>query len=276
MVTEEESMSSLQRIAQMVGVSALLMTATVACAAKGQFERTLPVSGPVELHVASASGDIHVRPGNDGEVQIVGHVYAGNGWGFESPEERIREVVDHPPVDQMGSVIEVGHSLHVNNVSIDYYITVPKGTEVEANSASGDIYVEGVEGPLRAESASGDLHASGVNGTTFLHDTSGDIRATIDQAPNVEAQDISGDITLRHVRGMLHASTVSGDLTVSGAPADGWRLHSVSGDVELNTSGAGPFVVHATSVSGDIHNSHGGGNGPTVRVATVSGDITVH
>jgi hypothetical protein len=269
-------MPGLLRMAQVLGISALLMTATAACAAKGEFERTLPVSGPVELHVASASGDIHVRPGSDGEVHIVGHVYADNGWGFASAADRLREVLDHPPVDQMGSVIEVGHSLHLNNVSIDYYITVPKGTEVEANSASGDIYVEGVEGGLRAESASGDLHASGVNGTAFLHDTSGDIEASIDESPNVEAQDISGDVTLHHVRGMLHASTVSGDLTVSGAPQDGWRLHTVSGDVELKTAGAGPFVVHASSVSGDIHNSHGGGNGPTVRIDTLSGDITVH
>jgi|GEM_PF-1239319 len=269
-------MSGWQRCAQVLAVSALLMTATLACAAKGQFERTLTVHGPVELHVASASGDIHVRPGDDGEVHVVGHVYADNGWGFASAADRLREVLDHPPVEQMGNVIEVGHSLHLNNISVDYYITVPKGTEVEANSASGDIYVEGVEGALRAESASGDLHASGVNGTAFLHDTSGDIDASIDESPNVEAQDISGDVTLHNVRGMLHAGTVSGDLTVSGAPQDGWRLHSVSGDVELNTGGAEPFVVHASSVSGDIQNSHGGGNGPTVRVDTVSGDITVH
>lgn len=269
-------MSSLQRCAQVLAISALLMTATVACAAKGQFERTLQVHGPVQLHVASASGDIHVRPGDDGQVHIVGHVYAGNGWSFQSAEERLREVLDHPPVEQMGSVIEVGHSLHLNNVSIDYYITVPKGTEVEADSASGDIYVDGVEGSLRADSASGDIHASGLNGPAYLHDTSGDIRASIDQASSVDAQDISGDITLHNVRGMLHAGTVSGDLTVSGAPSEGWRLHAVSGDVTLNTGGAGPFVVHASSVSGDVHNSHAGGSGPTVRVDTVSGDIVVH
>jgi len=269
-------MPTLLRCAQVLGFSALLMSATVACAAKGEFERTLPVSGPVELHVASASGDIHVRPGSDGEVHIVGHVYAGNEWSFSNAEERLHAVLDHPPIDQMGSVIEVGHSLHENNVSIDYYITVPKGTEVEANSASGDIYVDGVEGALRARSASGDLHASGVKGPLYLHDTSGDIRASIDQSPNVEAQDISGDITLNNVRSMLQANTVSGDLTISGAPADGWRLHSVSGDVTLHTAGAGPFQVIANTVSGDIHNSHSGGSGPTLRIDTVSGDIVVH
>lgn len=268
-------MSWMQRCAQMATVSALVVTATVACAARGTFERTLQVHGPVMLNVTSTAGDIQVQPG-DGQVHIVGHVYAGNGWGSGNAEERLQQVLKNPPVEQSGNVIRVGHGMELNNISIDYSITVPKGTQVEASSTSGDISVSGLGGPLRASTTSGGIHANDLNGTVSLHDTSGDIRASIDQSPSVDVGDTSGSITLNNVHGMLQAGSVSGDISVSGAPMDGWRLHSVSGDVTLNTNGSGPFVVHASSVSGSIHNSHAGGSGATVRISTVSGDIVVH
>ena len=45
--------------------------------ARGTFERTLTVNGPVDLSVRTGSGSIQVRTGGGDPVQIVGKVSAG-------------------------------------------------------------------------------------------------------------------------------------------------------------------------------------------------------
>ncbi|HLK33843.1 MAG TPA: hypothetical protein VKT29_12185, partial [Terriglobales bacterium] len=43
-------------------------------AARGSFERTLTVSGPVNLDVSTGSGDISVHKGPVGSVQVSGRI----------------------------------------------------------------------------------------------------------------------------------------------------------------------------------------------------------
>lgn len=45
-------------------------TASVAFAAEGSFDRTLRVSGPVDLQIETGSGSIEVRPGGSSEVRV--------------------------------------------------------------------------------------------------------------------------------------------------------------------------------------------------------------
>ena len=61
---------------------AMTMCLPAAFAAEKSFDRTLTVNGPVTLHVSTGSGYIHVSPGSDNQVHIVGHVKSGNSlWG---------------------------------------------------------------------------------------------------------------------------------------------------------------------------------------------------
>ena len=92
-----------------------------ALAADGTFDKTLHVSGSVVLSVSTGSGYVHVSPGSGSEVHIVGHVHA-NGWGFgASADDRVKQVVNNPPIDQSGDIITIGrHQDWIRNVSIDY------------------------------------------------------------------------------------------------------------------------------------------------------------
>ena len=109
------------------GVFAGLSSA--ALAADGTFERTLKVSGPVLLGIDTGSGNIHVSPGPGNTVHIVGHVHSGNGgWfggGGGGADDRVKQVVANPPVNQAGNIISLGHNFHAENISIDYEITTP-------------------------------------------------------------------------------------------------------------------------------------------------------
>src|SRR5271156_4232991 len=75
-----------------------------AFAAEKSFDRTLTVNGLVTLHVSTGSGYIHVSPGSDNQVHIVGHVKGNNNswFGGGSSEDAVSRVADHPPIDQAG------------------------------------------------------------------------------------------------------------------------------------------------------------------------------
>src|SRR5689334_19507747 len=73
--------------------------------ARGQFERTLTVTGPVDLSVRTGSGSIEIRTGTGDRVQIVGRVSAGFSRGGMDAAERVRRVEAAPPIAQQGNVI---------------------------------------------------------------------------------------------------------------------------------------------------------------------------
>ena len=263
-----------------------------ALAADGTFDKTLHVSGQVMLSVNTGSGYVHVTPGSSNEVHIIGHVHA-NSWGFGgSPDERVKQVVNNPPIDQSGNIVTIGrHQDSMHNVSIDYDVTAPKGTQLEANSGSGDLRLQDLGGPLKANTGSGTIEAGGFTGRVQLQTGSGDIRAGLQSANDVKATTGSGSIHLQGVDGALFAETGSGDIEIGGRPNSDWKLETGSGSVTLNVGGA-HFTLDASTGSGSVHSdppisTHGAlerhhiqgdinGGGPTVRVETGSGDIRIH
>lgn len=280
-----------------ITASVLLFTpaALLAADANGTFDKTLQVSGNVSLSVNTGSGYIHVSPGPDSSIHIIGHVHAGrwNGWGDGggSPEERVKQVVDNPPIEQAGNIVSIGKHTNYKNISIDYEIKTPKGTDLAANSGSGDIHVSDLNGPGRINTGSGSIDASGLSGRVALETGSGDIRAEMLSSNSVKAQTGSGSIQLRNVQGELYAQTGSGDLEIQGQPTSAWKLETGSGSVTL-TTGSSHFSLDAETGSGSVHSdppltTHGSlerhhitgdinGGGPTVRIQTGSGDIRIH
>lgn len=273
-----------------IAIAALAFAPAMMLAADGTFDKTLHVSGQVTLSVNTGSGYIHVSPGSDSEVHIVGHVHANNWISFGSADDRVKEVVSNPPIEQSGNTIAIGKNTSYHNVSIDYEITTPKGTSLEANSGSGDLRLSGLGGPLKAYTGSGGIEASSLSGRVELQTGSGDIRAQIQSASDVKAQTGSGSIQLRGVTGGLYAETGSGDIDITGQPGAYWKIETGSGSVTLNT-GSARFSLDATTGSGSIHSNppittHGSlerhhitgdinGGGPTVRVETGSGDVQI-
>ena len=60
--------------------------------ARGGFERTLTVNGPVDLYVRTGSGSIQVRTGSADRVQIIGRVTASAWRDSIEPAERVKRV----------------------------------------------------------------------------------------------------------------------------------------------------------------------------------------
>ena len=74
------------------------LAATPALASEANFERTLSVSGSVTLHVSTGSGNIHIEPGSDSQIHIVGHV---RSHGYDN-DDRVKQIAANPPIEQTG------------------------------------------------------------------------------------------------------------------------------------------------------------------------------
>ncbi|MGH9496495.1 MAG: DUF4097 family beta strand repeat-containing protein [Candidatus Sulfotelmatobacter sp.] len=288
-------------------------TGMFASSPQGSFERTLQVSGPVDLEVLTHSGDITVRAGSSGSVTIRGKIYVGNSWFEGRRDGDVHQIEQNPPIHQQGNSVHVD-SVDVRNISINYEITVPAETAVRAHSGSGDQIVEGTRGNADVQTGSGDIKLANLTGDIHVQTGSGNVRAHEVSGPihggtgsgdveieetgsgDVELHTGSGNITTRGVQGGFRGDTGSGDITAEGTQTGSWELHTGSGNVRVHLPGNAAFDADISTssgsidvgspvettvqgrVGGDSHKSIRGkvrGGGQLLRVRTGSGDIHI-
>lgn len=262
--------------------------------AEGSFQRTLMVTGPVNLDVSTGAGNIQVRTGGANQVEVTGHIKVAD-WFVRDPTDKVKRIEQNPPIQQSGNSIRIGHLDDPelsHSVSISYEVTVPLQTELRAHSGSGNQTVEGIQGPLEIDSGSGGLRVSEVGdqvraatgsgnieldhvkGSVRAKTGSGSIRASdiaggfeadsgsgriaLEQtAPgSVRAETGSGGMELLGVRGSLEAKAGSGTIRAEGSPTGAWNLHTGSGSVELKLPSNAAFDLDAHTSSGSISVDH--------------------
>jgi hypothetical protein len=275
----------------------VLAFATTAAFADATFDKTLTVSGSPQFSVATGSGYIHLKPGSDSQIHIIGHVRAANHNGSSSDiEARIQKIAANPPITQSGSQVTVGDRHNGNDdlyrdISIDYDIALPRASAIVATSGSGDLDIQGVGTNIKAQSGSGSVHARGIQGPANLQTGSGDIELDEAGPGDVRAQTGSGTIKLTGISGGLQAQTGSGEIEATGKPTTDWKLGTGSGSIHLTVGKSTAFTLNASSGSGGIHvsqpinlqgdlNQHHitaavNGGGPTIQARTGSGSIRV-
>lgn len=260
--------------------------------AEATFERTLSVSGQVELSVATGSGNIHLTRGSDSSIHIHGTVKANEG-GYE---EQVRQVAANPPIEQTGNIVHIGphqgsQDENLRHISISYEITAPANAILKASSGSGNITDDGIGQQAKLTTGSGNIHATGLRSGFDAQTGSGNIYVEQSGQGEVRAQTGSGDLEVKGVLGGLKAQTGSGNIKINGTPTADWKLQTGSGDVELWT-GSAPLTIDASYGSGGLHTDREmltqgssdhhhttgklNGGGPLVRIGTGSGEIRVH
>ena len=296
-----------------IALAALLMsTAAFASTPQGTFEKTLSVSGPVNLEVLTHSGDVTVRAGSTGSVLIRGKIYVGNHWLMGGRDADVHEIEQHPPIRQDGNNIHIDY-VDMKNISVDYEITVPTDTAVRTHSGSGDQIVEGTHGNVETQTGSGDVKLANLTGEIHLQTGSGNIRARevagavrggtgsgdieIEEtgSGDIDLRTGSGNITARGIQGSFHGDAGSGDITAEGAQRGPWEIRSGSGNVHVGLPADSAFEADISTSSGsidvgspiemtvqgrvdDTHRHIQGkvrGGGPLLRIRTGSGDIHI-
>jgi DUF4097 and DUF4098 domain-containing protein YvlB len=228
-----------------IGQGLLLITALAASlarasdTARGRFERTLTVSGPVDVEVTTGSGSITVHVGEDNTVRIIGNISVRDRRALAA-DEKIRRLEANPPIEQNGNMIRIGRiadSELRRHVGIGYALTVPATTRLRANSGSGNI------------------EAAGLRAAVDVHTGSGEI--DIEQAASdVRASTGSGSIHASGLAGAVQASTGSGSIVVEGTLGGTWHLETGSGSITARLPGNAAFELDAHTGSGGVHTSH--------------------
>ena len=302
----------MKRHLSLVVLLCLLVPLSVFARAEGQFDRTLSVSGVVNLELTTGSGEVVVKTGGSNQVHVRGRVRSSNDWWGGDNESAVRSVESNPPIVESGNSIRIGFNLPEDvkrHVSISYELTVPADTTLEINTGSGEISAQGVRasaklhtgsGDIRAqdlgpqsrmETGSGSIHADSVAAPMYASTGSGSIQADLTGSGDIDVHTGSGGIRLRGVNGGLRARTGSGEVTVDGSVNGPWQVHTGSGTVRMALSSSNGFELNIHTGSGSIHSdlpitvqgTFGRhelkgtvrGGGPEVEVSTGSGDIEI-
>src|SRR5580704_11237832 len=286
------SMRAFPVLLVLVALSVALAAFPALAASEGHFDRTLTVTGAVDLDVETGSGEITLRTGDSTKVEIRAKIH---GSGGSEVEQRIREIENNPPIEQSGNTIRIGHIENHDwkrNISISYELIVPAQTKLRSESGSGDQTADGIGGPVDMNSGSGGLHVKNIGGEARVRTGSGDIELAgihgnahatagsgtiraiaiaggltassgsgdvkLEQtaAGDVDISTGSGDVQMKGVKGAAKVSTGSGSITAQGDPTGDWRIRSGSGNVTVDFPPQAAFNLVARTSSGNIETAH--------------------
>jgi hypothetical protein len=219
--------------------------------AEGQFERTLSVTGPLDLNVHTSSGSITVVTGSGSQIRILGKIRVQRDR-LSDAQAIVKEIEANPPIEQSGNTVRIGRRDREEsrewrrNVSISYELVVPKATRMVSATGSGSQSVSGIDGPLDASTGSGSVTLSSIGGEVVASTGSGSIK--IDGANGrLRANTGSGSIRATGVAGAINASTGSGSIELEQIAA---------GDVEASTGSGG---IEARGIQGRLRVRTGSG-----------------
>jgi DUF4097 and DUF4098 domain-containing protein YvlB len=268
--------TKITRNAALVLVAALAFSAASRAQdyVEGSFDKTLKVSGAVDLNVSTGSGHISVHAGDSSSVHVIAKIRVSEGWRLNhgDAQAKLSKIEANPPIEQDGNTIRIGETHDEDlyrNVSISYDITTPAETTLRSRTGSGGEELDGVKGPVEAETGSGGIRASHIGS-------------------EIRANTGSGSIELENIQGAVYASTGSGGIRATGV-AGGFTGKAGSGTIELEQTAAGD--VEAETGSGGINlrgvkgriRAHAGSGSITAdgvptgdwNLHTASGSVTV-
>jgi len=124
---------------------------------------------------------------------------------------------------------------------------------------------------VEAQTVSGEMSIEGVRGPLEIQTVSGDVRLEDVQGP-ARLKSVSGDIECRRYVGHLEGNAVSGDVTIAAARLRSTLLHTVSGDIQIEGQ-LDPRKEHRfKTISGDVELALAEPD-VTIEYRTASGDL---
>jgi DUF4097 and DUF4098 domain-containing protein YvlB len=153
-----------------------------------------------------------------------------------------------------------------------YDVSVPRGTRLRLQAASGNVTASESQGEVSATTVSGAIDVSGGRRQVILESVSGAIKAS-QLAGDLEARNVSGSVRAENVSGRVEAWTVNGAIRLIGGRSNDIRAETVGGDIvylgRVATGGTYDFESH----SGAIRLTIPRGPGAQFRLETVSGAV---
>ncbi|MET9775336.1 DUF4097 family beta strand repeat-containing protein [Streptomyces sp. NPDC006367] len=188
------------------------------------------------LRVTSNGGNVEVVAGDGPAVDVTERI------AYEDEKPRTRHSVRDGALTLDAPGCAKGDS---GECSVDYTLTVPRGTVLSVDTGGGDITVRGLAGAVDAEAGGGDIRIDGVAAKKVAaRSGGGDIDASFTAAPDrVETESGGGDVTVRLPAGpyAVDARADGGDrrVDVAGDPASAHRVKARTGGGNLAVTAVG-------------------------------------
>ena len=210
-------------------VAGVLFSAVAGPEATATTTRAFAVTGTPSLVVTNSAGNITVRVGSGNQVtaQVTSRVRART-----SSIARAGANNTAVNLNQNGNAISVSAQFTTTyfdggtaHRTVDMLLTVPAGTNIDANLGAGNINVRDITGAIRLEVGAGNLTVTNVtfSGSSRLHTGAGNVTANAAMASSAVTDiDVgAGNATVTlpaDTPAHLTASTGVGNLTISGWP----------------------------------------------------------
>lgn len=219
--------------------------------------------------ISNIAGDIVIAAGSGNEVSID---------AIKRTVANRRELADVVVDITSGAGrvdVRTTHTDKNVHVRVDFTITVPASTEVEAKSVSGNVRITGVQGSVRAETISGGVTTSGTPKLEMAKSVSGDVDISdISTDRGLMVSSISGALRGRNIKARsLDLNSVSGSVTITDAACERISGRSISGSIEYAGTLARGGRYDLNSHSGTIRMTIPDSPGYRLTASTFSGTI---
>ena len=207
-------------------------------------EQSFTVSDAPSLTVDNYyGGNITVNAGEDGTIQVIATKKAGREGNLDQIEIEM--------VEQDGGLeIKTEKSTRLQNISVDFEITVPAGAQVDLYTTGGNVGVADLDGKVKVETMGGNVRVDGgsgridvqtMGGNINIHNANGEVDAhtmggNIDisgGSDRVDAKTMGGNIDVRDANGLIRLDTNGGDVDYQGHPEGNCRFETGGGNVKL-------------------------------------------
>jgi DUF4097 and DUF4098 domain-containing protein YvlB len=202
-----------------------LLFIAVPISARAEIER-VATSGFERIEIRTGSSDLEIEPASGSEIEIEGR-----------PEDR--------QLDRSANRLSIR-----SNGAERMKLRLPPGLNVEIATRSGDVSCRASLARLTVATTSGDL-VLGPAKELEIETLSGDVRLE-GEAERAKIETVSGDISLAHHVAELRVKSTSGDVVLREGLPRRVEIQTVSGEIDLEGTLAPDAIFEIRTVSGDI------------------------
>ena len=258
------------RFAVAVFVSSLFLASSLdAATATREFRETVPFASGNELQVENVNGRVSVSSWDREEVEIYAEITVK-----ASSKRRAEDFMDEVEIriDKFSRGLRVEPDYprpggggfwswifgrRPPQVEVNFWIKVPRRSDLELRTVNGTVSVEDVDGRFRLKTTNGRILAERIEGSLDASTVNGRIRVEFDRV------DPEGDVSLKAVNGSVRIylpEDVQADV----------RASAVNGSVETDFPLERTGKYARKSLRGSLN-----GGGAAIEIETVNGSIDI-
>ncbi len=120
----------------------------------------------------------------------------------------------------------------LNNLKIRFHVTVPRQYDVDLNTPSGNISVEGVTGKSDARTSAGNINVNNIVGPVKAYTSAGNLRFG-EVKGSIFGRSSAGNIALSNCQGSVDTKTSAGNINadIATQPQHEWNLQTSAGNI---------------------------------------------